>query len=305
MIARRRWILAEKWNTLRPTMEELERFIPGLEGQIWYEHWHRYHFAVPFAAGKAVLDAACGEGYGSALLARHAKQVTGVDASAETVALARRRYGAAGNLQYAEGRCEALPVGDASVDLFVSFETLEHLEAPRALIGEAARVLRSGGVFMVSTPNKSVYTDESGYHNPFHPSEMYESEFVDALRERFPGVRLFGQRVDAYSAIWPLEGAPSNAQLLQAQAAGGADASRGLPDAVYFIAACSREPAALDALGTPFSLLADRDHRVWSQSESLEKLLAEARVHAERMEKAYVEAQRRLALLARERERRA
>ena len=51
-------------------MDELERFVPGIEGQIWYEHWHRYHFAAPFAAGRTVVDAACGEGYGSALLAR-------------------------------------------------------------------------------------------------------------------------------------------------------------------------------------------------------------------------------------------
>ena len=56
--------------------------------------------------------------------------------------------------------------------------------------------------------------------------------------------------------------------------------------------------------GRSVSLLADRDHRVWSSCENVEKLLAEARVHAERMEKAYVEAQRRLALLTRERERR-
>jgi SAM-dependent methyltransferase len=287
------------------TMEELERFVPGLDGQIWYEHWHRYHFAAAFAVGKVVVDAACGEGYGSALLARRAARVTGVDLSAETVALARRRYGAASNLEYAEGRCEALPVADGGTDLFVSFETMEHLESPRALIAEAARILRGDGVFMVSTPNKSVYTDQTGYHNPFHPSEMYESEFVDALRERFGAVRLFGQRVDAYSAIWPVEGEPTNAQLLQARAAAGGDANPGVPDAFYFIAVCAREARVLDAAGAPFSLLADRDHRVWSQSESLEKLLAEARVHAERMEKAYIEAQRRLALLTRERERRA
>ena len=286
-------------------MEELERFTPGLEGQIWYEHWHRYHFAVPFARGKRVLDAACGEGYGSALLARHAAQATGVDASPEAVAMARRRYGAAANLEYREGRCEALPVDDASVDLFVSFETLEHLEAPRALIAEAARVLRPDGLFMVSTPNKRVYTDESGYHNPYHPSELYESEFVDALRERYAGVRLFGQRVDVFSSIWPLAGKPGAATLLQAQAGNGAEAAEGLPDAVYFIALCARDEATLDRAGAPFSLLADREHRVWSQSESLEKLLAEARVHAERVEKAYLEAQRRIATLMQERDRRA
>lgn len=286
-------------------MEELERFVPGLDGLIWYEHWHRYHFAAPFAAGKAVADVACGEGYGSALLARKALEVAGIDASAETVALARRRYGGPPNLRFLEGRCEAMPLGKASVDLVVSFETLEHLEEPRALIAEAARVLRPDGVLMVSTPNKTIYTDRTGYHNPYHPSELYESEFVDALRERFPAVSLFGQRVDAYSAIWPLAASPRSAQLLQARADTGAEALGGVPDPVYFIAVCASTPQALERIGAPFSLLADQDHRVWSGCENVEKLLAEARVHAERVERAYVESQKRLAMLLQERERRA
>ena len=45
-----------------------ERFIPGTAGEIWHEHWHRYHFAAPLVAGLDVLDVACGEGYGSALM---------------------------------------------------------------------------------------------------------------------------------------------------------------------------------------------------------------------------------------------
>ncbi|HET9576238.1 MAG TPA: class I SAM-dependent methyltransferase [Usitatibacter sp.] len=286
-------------------MEELERFVPGTEGQIWYEHWHRYHFATAFAAGRSVVDAACGEGYGSALLARAAAHVTGVDASAETVALARRRYGAAANLEFVEGRCESLPVKDASVDLLVSFETLEHLEDPRALIAEAARVLRRDGVFVVSTPNKALYTDKTGYHNPYHPSEMYEAGFVEALGERFPHARLFGQRVDVYSAVWPLEARAASAQLLQARADSGADAVQGVPDPIYFIAVCASTAEAIERIGAPFSLLADQDHRVWSGCENLERLLAEARVHAERVEKAYLEAQARLAMLLQERERRA
>ena len=286
-------------------MKELERFVPGLDGPIWYEHWHRYHFAAGFVAGRSVIDVACGEGYGSALLSRTAARVTGIDASAQTVALARRRYSGAANLQFVEGRCEAMPVGDASADVVVSFETLEHLENPRALIAEAARVLRPDGLFMVSTPNKAVYTDQTGYHNPYHPSELQESEFVEALQERFGGVRLFGQRVDAYSAIWPLARAAKGAQLLQARADRGADAVEGIPDAVYFIAVCAPSAQALERVEAPFSLLADQDHRVWANTENVERLLAEARVHADRIEAAYLEAQKRIAMLLQERERRA
>jgi SAM-dependent methyltransferase len=226
-----------------------------------------------------------------------------VDVSAQTVALARRRYGGARNLEFLEGRCEALPVADGSVDLLVSFETLEHLEAPRALIGEAARVLRPEGVFVVSTPNKALYTDATGYHNPFHPSELYESEFVDALRERFPAVALFGQRVDAYSAIWPLAGTPGASLLLQARADDAHDAAAGLPDPMYFIALCASSPKILESIGAPFSLLADRDHRVSSSYDSVGRVNAEIRAYADRVEAAYVEAQRRLATLLQERDR--
>lgn len=285
-----------------PSMEEeLERFVPGMQGPIWCEHWHRYHFVAPLAAGKVVVDAACGEGYGAALLASSAARVTGVDASGDTVARARRRYGGAGNLEFLEGRCEALPVADASTDLLVSFETMEHLQAPGALVAEAARVLRAEGVFIVSTPNKAQYTDATGYHNPFHPSELYESEFVAALGERFASVALFGQRVDAYSAIWPLAGGAGEARLLQSRA-NDAQAAVGLPAPLYFIALCAQSPRILEAINAPFSLLADRDHRVFTEAEGARREMTAMRAHLDRIEAAYLESQKRLAALLQERD---
>ena len=62
-----------------------ERFIPGTAGEIWHEHWHRYHFAAPLVAGLDVLDVACGEGYGSALLATRAAKVIGADIAPSAV----------------------------------------------------------------------------------------------------------------------------------------------------------------------------------------------------------------------------
>src|SRR5512132_1491659 len=86
-----------------------ERFVPGAAGEIWYEHWHRYHFAAPLARGKRVLDVACGEGYGSALLARTATSVVGVDVSFEAVAHARRAYASQANAAFEQADCAALP----------------------------------------------------------------------------------------------------------------------------------------------------------------------------------------------------
>ena len=69
-----------------------ERFTPECVREIWYEHFHRYVFARERVGGLNVLDAACGEGYGSALLATVAASVTGVDVSPQAIEHARSRY---------------------------------------------------------------------------------------------------------------------------------------------------------------------------------------------------------------------
>ncbi|MEP6702237.1 MAG: class I SAM-dependent methyltransferase, partial [Betaproteobacteria bacterium] len=113
-----------------------ERFLPELRGEIWLEHWHRYHFAAPLGENRRVLDVASGEGYGSAMLALAALSVTGLDASAGAVAHARTVYGHLSNLQFVCGDCAALPFADGSFDVVVSFETIEHIAAQREFLGE-------------------------------------------------------------------------------------------------------------------------------------------------------------------------
>jgi len=138
-----------------------ERFVPGVPGEIAFEHWHRYAFAARLVAGRRVLDAACGEGYGSALLARSAAQVTGVDVDAATVEHARERYPGRKNLQFDQGSVAALGLKDASVDAIVSFETIEHLaqqDQPRMLT-EFARLLAPGGILILSSPNRPQYSE--------------------------------------------------------------------------------------------------------------------------------------------------
>ena len=84
-----------------------ERFTPEARGAIWYEHWHRYCVALPAVAGRRVLDAACGEGYGSFLLAGAAADVIGVDIDDGAIAHAIGRYAARPNLHFVHGSCDA------------------------------------------------------------------------------------------------------------------------------------------------------------------------------------------------------
>ena len=96
-----------------------ERFIPGLAGEIEFEHVHRYLFAAQFCAGKIVLDVASGEGYGSNLLASSALTVIGVDVAEEAVAHAASKY-IADNIEFRQGAAQKLPLDNASVDVVVS-----------------------------------------------------------------------------------------------------------------------------------------------------------------------------------------
>lgn len=133
-----------------------ERFVPTEEGAIRYEHMHRYSWSLDIAAGKDVLDIACGEGYGSALMATRAKSVVGVDISDDAVAHARGRYQQHQNLRFVAGSATAIPLPDACVDVVVSFETIEHLLGHEEMIEQIRRVLRPDGVLVMSSPNKKV-----------------------------------------------------------------------------------------------------------------------------------------------------
>ncbi len=174
-----------------------ERMVPEeAHARIFWEHVARYRFAKDFVSGKRVLDIACGEGYGAAAFVKAgASSVIGVDISSEACQQARRKYG----LDARVGDAQAIPLPDRSIDVIVSFETIEHVDDPATFLRECARVLVPEGVLIVSTPNRPVYTGE-GKQNPFHRLEFNEEEFVELLKTRFKSSRLYTQY--ARSAAW-------------------------------------------------------------------------------------------------------
>lgn len=181
-----------------------ERFVPGIEDEnLTTEHFQRYLSVCDIVRGKTVLDAACGEGYGSHLMAEYAQQVTGLDISEEAVKWAGERYRDRNNLKFVTGDVTSLPFEDKSFDIVVSFETIEHIseQQQQAFLGEIRRVLKEDGCLLMSTPNRTVYSDRYGYRNEFHVKEFYVPEFVDFLKGKFKNVTLFHQYYEVASVL--------------------------------------------------------------------------------------------------------
>jgi SAM-dependent methyltransferase len=239
-----------------------ERFTPECVREIWYEHWHRYVFARPLVVGKRVLDAACGEGYGSALLADVAAEVVGIDIDAAAIRHAQDRYGHHRNLTFRCADCTALEVAAASFERIVSFETLEHLAAQEALLAGFARALTDDGLLVLSSPDKRTYSDRRGYRNEFHVRELYREELLDLLQKHFPHVRLYGQKLLFQSAIWRLDGPVERCAIATASGAARTPLDGLAYEPLYFIAVASRRPLPADL--PDLALFGDREESVYA-----------------------------------------
>jgi SAM-dependent methyltransferase len=184
-------LVRRPWKPLRD-MSYPERIVPDDEpAGIVALHLKRYLFARAYCSGEVVLDAACGAGYGSAELGRVAAHVVGVDMADEAISYARSHYGSE-TVEFATMDVSALQLEDASFDVVVSFETIEHLDDRDAFLDEVSRVLRPSGTFIVSTPHVPRTTERP--ENPFHRIEYSRDDFVQLLSGRFANVELFGQR---------------------------------------------------------------------------------------------------------------
>jgi len=186
-----------------------ERYLPFVDpkitgAEIHYEHLHRYAFASQFVEGKDVLDLASGEGYGSCILSKNANRVVGVEIDQDAVAHARSKY-IKHNLEFEQGSILEIPIEGRDVfDVIVCFEAIEHVGDHNKLLSEVKRLLKGDGLFIVSTPNKKVYSDDPGYKNPYHVNELYFDEFKYLLSTYFSNIYFLGQRVYAGSNIWPI-----------------------------------------------------------------------------------------------------
>jgi O-antigen biosynthesis protein len=166
-----------------------ERIIPDDGSYMFQRHMETYSFALNFCGGKTVLDAGCGEGYGSSFLAGAAAAVTGVDISKEAVRHAAGKY-AKDNLKYLEMDLQELSLEAGSFDVVVSSQVLEHLDNPDKFLAGVKRVLKGNGIAVICTPNKKACEDEP--MGKYHARDYHLDEFRKLLSPHFADVEYYG-----------------------------------------------------------------------------------------------------------------
>ena len=173
----------------------MERIIPEKVPAAWREqHLERYRFASAFVSERKVLDAACGVGYGCAVLAASGvSQVVGVDISADACHYGKSRY--TGHFIAAD--VQHLPFPKEYFDVIVSFETVEHIPSVPQFVESCAFSLKSNGLLIISTPNGRIYPDA----NPYHYWNFTRAEFLALLEPYFSVEELLGQKYELYPKI--------------------------------------------------------------------------------------------------------
>ena len=184
-----------------------ERFIPSKElinDEIGFEHLHRYHSIIPFVKNKTVLDIACGEGYGTALIGKYAQKAYGVDIDESCIKWAMKHYAAVNDkLDFKKGSVDQIPLADNTIDVLISFETIEHVDdaVQHAFMVEVKRVLKPDGILIISTPNTINYSDRYEHNNEFHQKEFQKDEFHEFLKGHFNYAYHFEQGYEVVSTI--------------------------------------------------------------------------------------------------------
>lgn len=183
----------------KPTLEnDFERMIPEYhKGSIIYgEHIVRYASAASLVKDKVVLDIASGSGYGTKIIAEQAKKVFGVDVSEESVAYSNEYFGAK-NIEYLVGDAEKIPLDNESVDVVVSFETIEHIKDYENFLAEIKRVLKPDGLLVLSTPNDTEFVED----NEFHLHQFTFEELKKLTEKYFKNNTSYFQGTWIYSAL--------------------------------------------------------------------------------------------------------
>ena len=244
-----------------------ERFLPEMDAnsEISVFHYQRYRAAAMLCKEKAILDAACGEGYGSDLLSKVASSVIGVDISEEVIRNAKVKYKDDTNLTFQCSTVTELPVEDHSIDVVVSFETIEHVSAgdQELFFKEIKRVLKDDGILIMSSPDKRTYSDIPHFINPFHVHELYFDEFDALISKYFTYSKYWYQGMYTDTYIYDKENA-------KGRMGGRIEYVKSTEEdrAEYIIAICSMLPIKYDIN----DVIPDSINRYYTMKDEIRKL---------------------------------
>lgn len=168
-----------------------KHYLPNGEPLFW-RHLAAYNFASTYVKNKIVLDIGCGDGYGAALLARNASLAIGIDKNPIRINLARTQYSSS-NLTFLKSDIFDSNFAERTFDVIVAMQIIEHILNPDAFFGKVKHILKSEGIFLVSTPNKKLRLkiDEKPF-NLEHVKEYDKDEFEDLLAAFFSKINLVG-----------------------------------------------------------------------------------------------------------------
>lgn len=175
-----------------------ERLVPEVadSGNL-AQHLMRYRFSLPFCTGKVVVDSGTGVGYGASMISEVAKHVYALDYDRDAINHAHGKYGSS-RVSFLVGDATQLPLRNASADIVLNFEVIEHVLDHQGLLTETSRVLRQNGILVVSTPNTEtaqLFRGKAGFTYDAHVSEVGLLDFRKELREYFADVRIWGMRL--------------------------------------------------------------------------------------------------------------
>lgn len=163
------------------------------------DHMIRYAMVSPFVKGKRVLDISCGTGYGTQFIAlQGADEVVGVDVDETSIDFASKYYQHP-NVSYLQSDAHYVrSLEDASFDVIVSFETIEHLQRPRQFLGELKRLLKPDGQLFLSCPNDYRV---SPWISEYHLHRFRFTEFRDLFLSVFSEGVFLGQHLVVASCL--------------------------------------------------------------------------------------------------------
>lgn len=169
-----------------------ERVIPGITANFQLkESLARYEFAMRHIGEKAeVIDVGCGTGCGSAFLGEKYEAVA-IDNSGEAIEYANKHYSK--KAKFLTANATKLPFKDSKFDVACSFEVIEHIKEAKEFLKEVVRVLKPGGKFILSTPNRTIHSPEGEIKSRYHVKEYTVEELTHLLGKYFGSVEVKGQ----------------------------------------------------------------------------------------------------------------